>query len=68
MIFEVLLLLGGGVFCIWAALTEQPWFFKNYKARSVVRLFGMNGAKIFYTVLGAVLCIAGLFALGHMFI
>ena len=53
--------IGGGIFCIWASVTEQEWFFYHWRARPIVKLFGMNGAKIFYIVLGILLIVMSLF-------
>ena len=59
--FWKLMTIGGGIFCIWASVTEQEWFFNHWRARPIVKLFGMNGAKIFYIVLGVLLIVMSLF-------
>ena len=56
--FMHLLVFGAGIMCIWASITEQEWFFNSGKARGIVKLFGLEGAKIFYIVIG-VICIMG---------
>ncbi|MBR6027144.1 MAG: immunity 17 family protein [Neisseriaceae bacterium] len=41
-----------GVFCICAAIFDWDFFFNNAKARLFVVIFGRNGARIFYALLG----------------
>ena len=42
----------GGIFSICGAIFNWDFFFENYKARPVVKLFGRNGARIFYVLIG----------------
>ena len=37
------------------------WFMNNRKARLFVKLFGRNGARIFYTILGVLFVVAGIY-------
>ena len=53
----------GGAFSVWAAVTEQSWFFNSRKARNFAKVFGHNGAKIFYILIGAFLIVIGFAAL-----
>ena len=64
MILYIFMLLGG-VFCIWAAYTRQEWFFANYRARPFVKLFGEEGARIFYIILGIFIVLISLFLMGY---
>lgn len=46
--------IGSGIFCILGAALEWDFFYNNYKAKRMVNMFGKQGAKIFYIILGAV--------------
>ncbi len=50
-----------GIFVIGAAVLNWNRFMDNNKAAVFVRLFGRNGARVFYIFLGV-----GLLALGYM--
>ncbi len=50
-----------GIFCISASAQNWDWFFNNYRAKPIVKLFGRDGARIFYAILGIFLTITGLF-------
>jgi small neutral amino acid transporter SnatA (MarC family) len=52
-----------GIFVIAAALLDWDWFFRDYRAKFFVDIFGRNGARLFYCILGIVLL-----ALGFMFV
>lgn len=41
-----------GVFVIAAAVLDWDWFFTNWRARFFVNLFGRDGARLFYALLG----------------
>ncbi len=49
-----------GVFTFCGAWFEWNFFFKSRKAQTIVKLFGMKGAKIFYLVLGIAFFSVGL--------
>ena len=49
-----------GLFPIAASIRNWDFFFENSKAQIFVDLFGRNGARIFYLILGTGLVIAGL--------
>lgn len=55
-----LIMFGVGLFCIICSVKEVSWFFNNRKARPVVKLLGMGGAKILYIILGAGFVIMGI--------
>lgn len=42
-----------GAMCIAAAIGDWDWFFENMRASLFVRLFGRDGARVFYALLGA---------------
>ncbi len=44
-----------GVFVIAAAASNWDWFFNNWRARFFVNLFGRDGARIIYALLGVFL-------------
>jgi hypothetical protein len=48
-----------GIFAILAAIQNWDWFFTNWRAEIFVKLFGRDGARVFYAVLGAVLILMG---------
>lgn len=48
-----------GLFCILAAVYDWDWFFENYKAKPFVALFGRDGARMFYGILGLIIIILG---------
>ncbi|MCB9245482.1 MAG: immunity 17 family protein [Flavobacteriales bacterium] len=45
------LVIGAGVFSLLASLFNWEFFFTNYRARFFVKLFGRQGARIFYSLL-----------------
>lgn len=45
-----------GLFTILGAALDWDWFMNHGKARPFVRAFGRNGARVFYVVLGLVIC------------
>lgn len=60
-----LLFAAGGIFSICGAALNWDWFLESRKARFFVNVFGRNGARVIYAVLGAVLVVVGiLMALG----
>ncbi len=52
-----------GLFCIVCAVKEYDWFMENRKARPIVAIFGRDGAKIFYIILGAFIILMGILAM-----
>ena len=51
--------LAGG-FSIFCAVKDYDFFMNSSKAWLFVKLFGRNGARIFYIILGAVIICCGL--------
>lgn len=49
-----------GLFSILGAVKNWDFFMNNRKAYIWVKLFGRNGARIFYGILGFVIAIIGL--------
>ena len=60
-ILFVLLMLAAGVFCIFCAVKDYDFFMESSKAALFVKLFGRNGARVFYIILGIVILVAGLY-------
>ena len=59
MIYGIFFVLAG-LFSILAAVKNWDFFMNNRKAYIWVKLFGRNGARIFYGILGFVIAIIGL--------
>ena len=55
-IFAVL----AGMVCLCAAYYDWDWFFDNMRARPFVKIFGREGARTFYAILGIIIMILGL--------
>jgi hypothetical protein len=54
-----LVLVAAGLFSICGAVFDWDWFINSYKARFFVSIFGRNGARIFYGILGLVIVVMG---------
>lgn len=50
---------GGALLAMLASIFNWDWFFNNRKAYIFVKLFGRNGARIFYVLLAFVLLYLG---------
>ncbi|MFZ5952182.1 MAG: hypothetical protein ACOYXC_15865 [Candidatus Rifleibacteriota bacterium] len=61
-ILKLLLVILPGGYAFYMAYTRNPSFFEHPKARPIVRLMGINGARWFYMILGALLIGIGIFA------
>ncbi|MBR1750640.1 MAG: immunity 17 family protein [Ruminococcus sp.] len=48
-----------GLFCVVCSYNDYDWFFNNSRASLFVRLFGREGARKFYIVLGIILIVLG---------
>lgn len=57
---SALLIVLVGVFCAFCAYKDYDWFMDNHRAWLLVKLFGRNGARVFYIILGVLLMAAGL--------
>lgn len=55
-LFACIMFILGGI-AVFAACIGANWFFSSKNAAFFVRIFGYNGARIFYFILGAALCI-----------
>jgi drug/metabolite transporter superfamily protein YnfA len=55
-----LFLMFAGLFAIAGGLLDWDWFINNRKARIFVKLFGRNGARIFYCLLGLAIAVLGI--------
>ena len=58
LIYGIVILLAG-LFSIVCATFDFDWFMNNRRASLFIKLFKRNGARVFYIVLGIVLCIMG---------
>ena len=60
-----LLWVAAGGFSVAGGICDWEWFMNSGKARGVVSLFGRNGARVFYCLLGAAIGVAAvLMAMG----
>lgn len=48
-----------GLFSLMGAVMNWDWYFNNRRARGVVAIFGRNGARIFYGILGVFIMAIG---------
>lgn len=55
-----LLFAAAGIFSICGAVFDWDWFMNNRRARFFVSIFGRNGARLFYIVLGMLLIVFGI--------
>ena len=60
------LVMFAGVFSIAGAVKDWDWFMNNRRAALFVSLFGRQGARVFYGVLGVVLIGLGGFLMRGM--
>ena len=58
-ILFTLVLVLSGLFSLVASICNWNFFFENRKAYLFVKLFGRNGARVFYGLLGLALIVAG---------
>jgi len=54
----ILVILGGG-FCILSSIKNWDFFFNSSKAWLIIKLFGRNGARILYSIIGIAFAIFG---------
>jgi hypothetical protein len=59
LIYGIVILIAG-LFSIVCAAFDFDWFMNNPRASIFVKMFKRNGARVFYIVLGIVLCIMGI--------
>ena len=48
-----------GIFVIFCASMDYDWFMNHYKAKPFVALFGRNGTRVIYIILGIVVILLG---------
>lgn len=65
-IFLPIIIIACGIFSICGAVCDWDWFMNNYKAKPLVTIFGRNGARIFYGILGAVIIVLGIVSFGAL--
>jgi hypothetical protein len=58
-IFVLILCFGGGILTIAASIFNWDFFFEDRKAYIFVKIFGRQGARIFYSLLGLALFFCG---------
>jgi Immunity protein 17 len=58
-----LLFVGIGAFTLTASLKNWDWFFTHPRAWLLVKVFGRQGARIFYGLLGVALAVGALVVL-----
>ena len=58
LIYGIVILLAG-LFSIVCAAFDFDWFMNNSRAKFFIKIFKRSGARVFYIVLGIVLCIMG---------
>jgi hypothetical protein len=56
----VILLIVVGLFSIVCAVLDFDWFFNSRKSQLFVKMFGRNGARIFYALLGIFIIAMGI--------
>ena len=59
-ILLTIILVVSGIYSILGAILDWDWFFSSRRAAPFVRIFGRNGARIFYIVLGLFIIIVGI--------
>ena len=59
-IMFLILMVLSGIFAICGAVFNWDFFFQHRKARRIVAIFGRNGARIFYALLGGFVIFCGI--------
>jgi hypothetical protein len=54
-----LLIVGIGLFSLGGAIFNWNWFLSNWRAKPFVRIFGRDGTRLFYGLLGVVFIVIG---------
>lgn len=62
-VFMCIVGLAVGIFSLCGAIYDWDFFMNDYKAQFFVKLFGRNGARIFYGALGGFIILMSLLAL-----
>ena len=58
-----LFFIAAGIFSVCGGVFNWDWYMNLRKARTMVDLFGRNGARGFYIVLGGILVVFGVLAM-----
>ena len=58
-LFVGLIFICAGLFSLAGAFFYWDWYMNHRKARLIVKIFGRNGARIFYALLGGVIAFLG---------
>lgn len=56
---ESVIFIVGGIFSIVCAAMDFDWFMNHSRARFFVKVLTRNGARVFYGIVGIVLCAIG---------
>ena len=59
--FKGLFAILAGLFTIFCAAKDFDWFMNHHKARFFVNIFGRDGARVFYGILGVILIMTTVF-------
>lgn len=54
-LIAIIISIGAGAFAILASIFNWNFFFENKKAKLFMKIFGRNGSRIFYSILGLLL-------------
>ena len=54
-----LLIVSAGVFCVIGAFQDWDFFMESRRAQLWVSLFGRDGARVFYYILGGIIAVVG---------
>lgn len=46
------LMLAFGAFIFFASITNMDWYFKQRRAQTLIKIFGRNGVRVLYALLG----------------
>lgn len=57
--FILVIFIALGLFSLTAAILNIDWYFKTSGAATFIKLFGRQGARIFYGLLGLALIVCG---------
>lgn len=57
-----ILIILAGIFSITGAVMNWDWFINSRRAHFFVQIFGRNGARVFYIILGIALIAIGIIA------
>jgi len=61
-ITTLIILIAAGIFSMTGGICDWDFFMNSRKARGIIKIFGRNGARIFYVCLGAAIIILSIIA------